>query len=41
MTQDELEVKLAALLGGRAAEHLVFGRWSTGAAELAGHLRVA
>jgi cell division protease FtsH len=33
MTQDELEVKLAVLLGGRAAEHLVFGRWSTGAAD--------
>jgi cell division protease FtsH len=33
MTQDELESKLTVLLGGRAAEHLVFGRWSTGAAD--------
>ena len=33
MTQDELESKLTVLLGGRAAEHLVFNRWSTGAAD--------
>ena len=33
MTQEELENKLAVLLGGRAAEQLVFGSWSTGAAD--------
>ena len=33
MTQDELENKLTMLLGGRAAEQLVFGHWSTGAAD--------
>jgi cell division protease FtsH len=33
MTRDELENKLAVLLGGRAAEHLVFGHLSTGAAD--------
>jgi cell division protease FtsH len=33
MTQDELESKLTVLLGGRAAEQLVFGFWSTGAAD--------
>jgi cell division protease FtsH len=33
MTQDELENKLTVLLGGRAAEQLVFGQWSTGAAD--------
>jgi cell division protease FtsH len=31
MTQEELENKMAVLLGGRAAERLVFGRVSTGA----------
>ena len=33
MTRDELEVKLAVLLGGRAAEDLAFGHLSTGAAD--------
>jgi cell division protease FtsH len=33
MTRDELENKIAVLLGGRAAEKLVFGRLSTGAAD--------
>ena len=33
MTRDELENKIAVLLGGRAAEKLVFGNLSTGAAD--------
>jgi cell division protease FtsH len=33
MTRDELENKMAVLLGGRAAEHVVFGHLSTGAAD--------
>lgn len=33
MTREELESKLAVLLGGRAAEHIVFGHSSTGAAD--------
>jgi len=33
MTRDELENKMAVLLGGRAAEHLIFGHLSTGAAD--------
>ena len=33
MTRGELESKMAVLLGGRAAEHVVFGRYSTGAAD--------
>ena len=33
MTSDELENKMAVLLGGRAAERLVFGHLSTGAAD--------
>ena len=33
MTRAELENKMAVLLGGRAAEHLVFGHLSTGAAD--------
>jgi cell division protease FtsH len=33
MTRDELEKKMAVLLGGRAAEHIVFGHLSTGAAD--------
>jgi cell division protease FtsH len=33
MTSDELEHKIAVLLGGRAAEKLVFGQLSTGAAD--------
>ena len=33
MTRDELEAKIAVLLGGRAAEKLVFGKLSTGAAD--------
>jgi cell division protease FtsH len=33
MTREELERKLAVLLGGRAAEDLVFGQLSTGAAD--------
>ena len=33
MTRDELEDKMAVLLGGRAAEEIVFGQLSTGAAD--------
>ena len=33
MTREELESKMAVLLGGRAAEHLVFQHTSTGAAD--------
>ena len=33
MTRQELENKMAVLLGGRAAEHIVFGEYSTGAAD--------
>ena len=33
MTREELENKMAVLLGGRAAEQLIFGRISTGAAD--------
>lgn len=33
LTQDELENRLAVLLGGRTAERLVFGKVSTGAAD--------
>jgi len=33
MTREELETKMAVLLGGRAAEHVVFGHLSTGAAD--------
>ena len=33
MTRRELENKMAVLLGGRAAEHIVFGELSTGAAD--------
>src|SRR5690606_14527678 len=33
MTQQELDDKLAVLVGGRAAEHLVLGALSTGAAD--------
>jgi cell division protease FtsH len=33
MTREELENKMAVLLGGRAAEHIVFGHLSTGAAD--------
>src|SRR5712672_2267962 len=33
MTRQELENKMAVLLGGRAAEHIVFGELSTGAAD--------
>ncbi len=33
MTADELENKMAVLLGGRAAEHIVFDHLSTGAAD--------
>jgi cell division protease FtsH len=33
MTREELEHKMAVLLGGRAAEKLVFGQLSTGAAD--------
>jgi len=33
MSREELENKMAVLLGGRAAEELVFGRLSTGAAD--------
>jgi cell division protease FtsH len=33
MTRDELENKMTVLMGGRAAEHLVYGHWSTGAAD--------
>ncbi len=33
MTREELEAKMTVLLGGRAAEHVVFGHLSTGAAD--------
>jgi cell division protease FtsH len=33
MTREELENRMAVLLGGRAAEHVVFGHFSTGAAD--------
>ncbi len=33
MTREELQNKMAVLLGGRAAEHVVYGRLSTGAAD--------
>src|SRR5512145_1907982 len=33
MTREELEQKMLVLLGGRAAEHAVFGHLSTGAAD--------
>jgi cell division protease FtsH len=33
MTREELENKMAVLLGGRAAEEIVLGRLSTGAAD--------
>jgi cell division protease FtsH len=33
MTRQELENKMAVLLGGRAAEHIVFGELSTGASD--------
>ncbi|HWB49498.1 MAG TPA: ATP-dependent zinc metalloprotease FtsH [Stellaceae bacterium] len=33
MTEDELRNKMAVLLGGRAAERLIFGKVSTGAAD--------
>jgi cell division protease FtsH len=33
MTKEELENKMAVLLGGRAAELIVFGHFSTGAAD--------
>jgi len=33
LTEDELDSKMAVLLGGRAAERLVFGKVSTGAAD--------
>jgi len=33
MTREELEHKMSVLLGGRAAEHVVFGHLSTGAAD--------
>jgi cell division protease FtsH len=33
MTRQELENKMAVLLGGRAAEHVIFGHLSTGAAD--------
>ncbi|MFQ5973119.1 MAG: ATP-dependent zinc metalloprotease FtsH, partial [Alphaproteobacteria bacterium] len=33
MTREELENRMAVLLGGRAAEKLVFGQYSTGAAD--------
>jgi len=33
MTRDELEHKIMVLLGGRAAEHVVYGHLSTGAAD--------
>jgi cell division protease FtsH len=33
MTREELEAKMAVLLGGRAAEEIVFGQLSTGAAD--------
>jgi cell division protease FtsH len=33
MTREELEAKMLVLLGGRAAEHVVYGHLSTGAAD--------
>jgi cell division protease FtsH len=33
MTREEMEAKLATLQGGRAAEYLIFGHYSTGAAD--------
>ena len=33
MTKEELLAKMTVLLGGRAAEHVVFGHWSTGASD--------
>ncbi|HXL85059.1 MAG TPA: ATP-dependent zinc metalloprotease FtsH [Casimicrobiaceae bacterium] len=33
MSREELENKMAVLLGGRAAEHIIYGRLSTGAAD--------
>ncbi|MGH7090095.1 MAG: ATP-dependent zinc metalloprotease FtsH, partial [Stellaceae bacterium] len=33
MTRQELEIKMAVLLGGRAAETIIFGELSTGAAD--------
>jgi cell division protease FtsH len=33
MTREELEIKMSVLLGGRAAEYVVFGHYSTGAAD--------
>jgi cell division protease FtsH len=33
MTRDELENKMAVLMGGRAAEYLIYGHLSTGAAD--------
>ncbi|HEX7969083.1 MAG TPA: AAA family ATPase, partial [Stellaceae bacterium] len=33
MTREELENRMAVLLGGRAAEHIVFNHFSTGAAD--------
>ncbi len=33
MTREELENKMAVLLGGRASEHLIFDEYSTGAAD--------
>jgi cell division protease FtsH len=33
MTREELERKMMVLLGGRAAEHVVYGHFSTGAAD--------
>ncbi|MGA8009437.1 MAG: ATP-dependent zinc metalloprotease FtsH [Thiomonas sp.] len=33
MTREELQNKMTVLMGGRAAEHLVYGHWSTGAAD--------
>jgi cell division protease FtsH len=33
LTREELEARLAVLLGGRAAEHVVYGHLSTGAAD--------
>src|SRR5512140_667251 len=33
MTREELQAKMAVLLGGRAAEEMVFGQLSTGAAD--------
>jgi len=33
MTKDELLQKMSVLLGGRAAEQIIFGHWSTGASD--------